>query len=106
MSTGHVRLKRKLTFYFVVNYRQLREGKSRTMVSITLSIPAAILIAAGGSVWIYQDATKREMSTADMWAVGFFVGFFILPILGGILVLVYYFQKRQPRYPSPTATPP
>jgi hypothetical protein len=74
------------------------------MVSITLSLPVAILIAIGGAIWIYEDATKRGMGTADMWAVGYFVGFFILPILGGILVLAYYFQKRQPRYPEPTVT--
>ena len=71
------------------------------MVSITLSLPVAILIAVGGGIWIYKDATKRGMSTADMWAVGFF----IIPILGGVLVLVYYFQKRQPRYPDPTTAP-
>jgi len=75
------------------------------MVSIMLSLPAATLIAVGGGIWIYNDATKREMSTADMWAVGFFVGFFIFPIVGGALVLAYYFQKRQPRYPGPTPTP-
>jgi hypothetical protein len=75
------------------------------MVIITISVPAAILIATAGGIWIYRDATARKMETADMWAVGFFIGFFLLPILGGILVLVYYFRERQPRYPNPTITP-
>ncbi len=72
------------------------------MISISLSVPAAILIAAGGGLWIYKDATTRGMDTADMWAVGFFIGFFILPIVGGVLVFAYYLQKRQPRFPNPT----
>lgn len=36
------------------------------MVSITLSLPVAIVIAVGGGIWIYKDATERGMSTADM----------------------------------------
>lgn len=74
------------------------------MISISLSVPAAILIATGGALWIYRDATTRGMDTADMWAVGFFVGFFILPIIGGVLVFAYYLEKRRPRYPKPTPT--
>lgn len=74
------------------------------MVQITIALPVsvAVLIAAGGCLWLYMDATNRGMDTADMWAVGFFVGFFLLPIIGGVLVLLYYWQKRQPRYPDPT----
>ena len=75
------------------------------MISISLSVPVAILIAAGGALWIYRDATTRGMDTADMWAVGLFIGFFFLPIVGGVLVLVYYLGKRRPRYPKPTPTP-
>jgi hypothetical protein len=71
-------------------------------ITIALSTSAALLIAAGGGFWVYQDATDRRMDTADMWAVGFVVGFLLLPILGGVLVLLYYLQKRQPRYPEPT----
>jgi hypothetical protein len=71
-------------------------------ITIALSTSAALLIAAGGGLWVYQDATDRRMDTADMWAVGFVVGFLLLPILGGVLVLLYYLQKRQPRYPEPT----
>ncbi len=73
------------------------------MISISLSVPAAILIATGGALWIYRDATTRGMDTADMWAVGFFVGFFILPIIGGVLVFAYYLKKRRPQSPTPTA---
>jgi hypothetical protein len=45
------------------------------------------------------------MDTADMWAVGFLVAFLLLPIIGGIFVLLYYFLQRPPQYPDPaTAT--
>ena len=63
------------------------------------------LVAALGGIWIYQDARNRGMDTADMWAVGFFVGFFLLPIVGGILVFAYYLQKRDPEFPQPGGTP-
>jgi MFS-type transporter involved in bile tolerance (Atg22 family) len=73
------------------------------MVSVAISVsgPFALVLAALGAVWIYQDATKREMETADMWAVGFFVGFFLPPLIGAVAVFVYYIQKREPRYPNP-----
>ncbi|MFC7071683.1 hypothetical protein ACFQJ7_09560 [Halovenus rubra] len=73
--------------------------------SISLSLPVALLLAATGSVLIYRDATERSMQTADMWAVGFFVAFFVLPIIGGVIVLLYYLQKRDPNYPQPEAVP-
>lgn len=74
------------------------------MVQLTIALPTsiAVLVAIGGSVWLYEDATSRGMETADMWAVGFFVAFFLLPIVGGVLVLMYYSQKRQPRHPDAT----
>ena len=72
-----------------MTYNRIKENESSTISSITLSISAAFLLAIGGAIWIYTDATKGAMDTADMWAVGFFVGFFILPVLGGILVLLY-----------------
>lgn len=66
------------------------------MVSITISWPLAILLAILGAVWIYQDSKKRRMDTADMWAVGFFVAFFIPPIIGAVVVFAYYLGKRRP----------
>ena len=64
------------------------------MLSIQLSLPAAIIIVCLGGYWIYQDARKRRMDTADMWAVGFGVGFFLLPIIGGVAVFFYYLHRR------------
>lgn len=77
------------------------------MIRVTIALPTAIavLIAVGGSLWLYTDATDRGMETADMWAVGFFVAFFLLPILGGVLVLLYYRQKRPPNRVAPTGVP-
>lgn len=77
------------------------------MVQLTLTLPlsVAVIFAAVGAGWIYHDASTRNMDTADMWAVGFFVAFFIVPILGGLAVLFYYFQKRDPEYPQPEMTP-
>lgn len=72
------------------------------MISIQLSLPVALLVAALGALWIYQDAQKRRMDTADMWAVGFAVGFFLLPIIGGIAVFLYYIHRRTGRGPDPT----
>lgn len=77
------------------------------MVQLTIALPTsiAVLIAVGGCLWLYADATDRDMETADMWAVGFFVAFFLLPILGGVLVVLYYRQKRPPRKLNPTVLP-
>jgi len=74
------------------------------MVSITISLSfsMAIILGSGGALWLYIDASDRGMDTADMWAVGFLVAFLLLPIIGGIFVLLYYSQKRPPRYPDPT----
>lgn len=74
------------------------------MVSINISLPwlVAIPLALLGAAWIYTDATERGMESADMWAVGFFVAFFIPPIIGGLVVLVAYLQKRgRRRGPQP-----
>ncbi|MFW5973887.1 MAG: hypothetical protein ACOCPZ_00710 [Natrialbaceae archaeon] len=76
-----------------------------TGISIHISGPVAVLIAALGALWIYQDAKARRMDTADMWAVGFAVAFFIPPIIGGVAVLFYYFQKRNRRPGEPIRTP-
>ena len=76
-----------------------------TGIAIQISGPAALLIAALGALWIYQDAKARRMDTADMWAVGFAVGVFIPPIIGAVAVLVYYFQKRNRRPGEPVRTP-
>ncbi|MFD1586043.1 hypothetical protein ACFR9U_03545 [Halorientalis brevis] len=64
------------------------------MVEIVVPWFLAIPLAAFGAVWIYRDASKRNMDTADMWAVGFFIGFFFPPIIGAVLVYAYYLQKR------------
>lgn len=56
-----------------------------------IAIPVAILF----SVLIYRDAKERQMESADMWAVGFFVGFFLPPIIGGIVVYAFYLRKRK-----------
>lgn len=46
------------------------------------------------------------METADMWAVGFFVGFFVIPIIGGVAVYVYYIKERNRQGPVPADVPP
>lgn len=75
------------------------------MAGIHITIPwfLAIPLAALGALWIYRDAQDRGMDTADMWAVGFFVGFFIPPLLGGAIVLAFYLHKRGPRRGQPQA---
>ncbi|WP_338728809.1 hypothetical protein [Haladaptatus sp. DJG-WS-42] len=75
-------------------------------ISIHISGPFALAIALVGAVLIYRDGKSRGMDTADMWAVGFFIGFFIPPLIGAIVVLVFYFQKRKPRRSVPYAVPP
>lgn len=67
------------------------------MVGIQLSGGLALLLAALGAGWIYVDGRKRQMETADMWAVGFFVGMFIPPIIGAVVVGILYIQKRNRR---------
>ncbi len=67
------------------------------MVGIQISAQLAVLIGILGALWIYLDGRKRGMQTADMWAVGFFVGIFIPPIIGAVVVAVLYTQKRNDR---------
>ncbi|MCO8246026.1 hypothetical protein [Haladaptatus sp. AB643] len=45
------------------------------------------------------------METADMWAVGMFLAFFIPPIIGAIIVYAFYLRKRKPRRGHPYAVP-
>ncbi|MFH5799290.1 hypothetical protein [Haladaptatus sp. CMAA 1911] len=66
-----------------------------------LAIPLAALCA----VWIYRDAKDRDMDTADMWAVGTFIGFFVPPLIGAILVYAFYLRKRNRRRGGPYAVP-
>jgi hypothetical protein len=73
------------------------------MFSITISGPLAFLLAAGGAAWIYVDGQKRRMETADLWAVGFFIGMFIPPIIGAVVVGMLYLQKRNGRRGEPSA---
>ena len=77
------------------------------MVGIHVSIPwfLAVPIALLGAVWIYRDASERGMDTADMWAVGFFVAFFVPPLVGGVVVLAVYLRRRRPRRNQPYAVP-
>jgi hypothetical protein len=64
------------------------------MVGIYVSGQLALLLGVLGALWIYLDGRKHRIETADMWAVGFFVGMFIPPILGAVVVAVLYVQKR------------
>lgn len=67
------------------------------MVGIQISGGLALLLAALGGGWIYVDARKRQMETADMWAVGFVIGMFIPPIVGAVVVGMLYREKRNRR---------
>ena len=66
------------------------------MVGIEISGMLAVFLGICGAVWIYFDGRKRGMETADMWAVGFFVGMFVPPIIGAVIVGILYLQKRNP----------
>lgn len=66
------------------------------MVAVEISGMLAVFIGILGAVWIYLDGRKRTMETADMWAVGFFIGMFIPPIIGAVIVGVFYLQRRNP----------
>lgn len=74
-------------------------------ISIEIGLYLAVPLALLGAASIYRDATQRRMETADMWAVGFVVGFFLLPVLGGIVVLAVYLRKRNRRRGRPDAVP-
>lgn len=71
------------------------------MVQIVLSWPLAILLGLLGAAWIYSDGQKRNMESPSVWAIGFFVGMFIPPIIGAVIVGVSYLWKRKPRRGSP-----
>lgn len=75
------------------------------MVQITLSFPLALLLAGGGAAWIYRDARRRSMETGDMYAVGFFVGMFLPPIVGAVVVGLLYLRNREPRRPQYVGVP-
>lgn len=64
------------------------------MVGIHLSTTLAIAIGLLGGLWIYTDGRKRNIQSADMYAVGFFVGMFIPPIIGAVIAIFLYLQKR------------
>jgi hypothetical protein len=66
------------------------------MVGIEISGMLAVFLGVLGAVWIFIDGRKRNMETADMWAVGFFIGMFIPPIVGAVIVGMLYLQKRDP----------
>lgn len=64
------------------------------MVGIEISGMLAVVLGLSGAVWIYFDGRKQHIETADMWAVGFFIGVFIPPIIGAVIVGILYLQKR------------
>lgn len=70
------------------------------MVGIEISGTLAVVIGLLGGGWIYVDGRRRDMETADMWAVGFFVGMFIPPIIGAVVVGMLYLQNRNRRRPT------
>lgn len=74
------------------------------MVGIQISGGLALVLAILGASWIYVDGRKRQMDTADMWAVGFFVGMFIPPIIGAVVVGMLYLQTRNQRGGKPYPT--
>ncbi len=76
------------------------------MVEITIPGVVAVPLALLGAVWIYRDARARNMDTADMWAVGFFVGCFLPPIIGAVVVFAFYLRHRNRRGGTPCAVPP
>lgn len=65
------------------------------MVAIELSGTAALLLGVLGAAWIYVDGRERNIETADMWAVGFFIGMFLPPIVGAVVVGTLYTQRRK-----------
>lgn len=76
------------------------------MVEIVLPALVALPLALLGAAWIYRDASRRRMDTADTWAVGFVVGFLLVPLLGGLVVLAFYLQRRRRGGGSAYGIPP
>lgn len=64
------------------------------MIGIQLSTTLAIAIGLLGGLWIFTDGREQDIESADMYAVGFFVGMFIPPIIGAVVVVFLYFQRR------------
>jgi len=64
------------------------------MVVIEISGALALVLGLLGAGWIYVDGRERKMDTADMWAVAFFVGMFIPPIIGAVVVATLYLDRR------------
>jgi hypothetical protein len=71
------------------------------MVGIEIPGMLAVFLGLVGAGWIYLDGRRRNIETADMWAVGFFIGMFIPPIIGAVIVGVLYLQKRNRGRGSP-----
>ncbi|WP_340100858.1 hypothetical protein [Salinibaculum salinum] len=73
------------------------------MVGIHVSGQLAVALGIAGALWIYVDGRRRGMDTADMWAVGFFIGMFVPPLIGAVVVGVMYLQKRNRTRENPSA---
>ncbi|NGM67445.1 hypothetical protein G6M89_00225 [Natronolimnobius sp. AArcel1] len=73
------------------------------MVQLDVQILLAVGVVVGmaGVTWVYQDARSRGIESADIWAMAFFAGFVLVPVIGGVAVLVFYRRKR-PRSDGPT----
>ncbi len=74
-------------------------------ISIEIGLYVALPLAFLVSALIYRDGKRRGMEAADMWAVGFFVAFFLLPLVGGIVVATLYLREREPPGSQPYPVP-
>ncbi|MBP1955641.1 hypothetical protein J2752_002570 [Halarchaeum rubridurum] len=73
----------------------MQNSKRNSTVGVEISGKLAVFIGLFGAAWIYFDGRNQNIETADMWAVGFFIGMFIPPIIGAVVVSVLYLQKRK-----------
>lgn len=74
-------------------------------LNVQISGSLALLLGLAGAVWIYVDGKQRGIETADMWAVGFFVGMFVPPLIGAVVVAAFYLRNRNRRRSRGTPTP-
>lgn len=72
----------------------MERNQHANMVGIHISGMGAVVLGLLGAGWIYVDGQKKNIGTADMWAVGFFIGMFLPPIIGAVVVGMLYLQRR------------